>query len=52
MKRDWQKYEDAKKIVKSLKIKGYNDWRDFVKSNKIPKGIPMYPNRVYSKRKK
>jgi hypothetical protein len=42
-------YDNAKKIVLSLKIKSLREWRKFLKSNQLPTGIPRDPPSVYKK---
>jgi superfamily II DNA or RNA helicase len=43
----WKSYEDAKKFVHSLNLKNTDEWDDYTSKNKLPKGIPSYPNRIY-----
>ena len=40
-------YEEAKKIVKKLNLKGMNDYNSLVKNNNLPKGLPNYPRKTY-----
>ncbi|MBU3715255.1 MAG: hypothetical protein FGM46_09975, partial [Ferruginibacter sp.] len=40
-------FDDAKEIVLRLKIKSTNDWRELIKSNKIPNNIPYSPDLIY-----
>ena len=42
-------YTHAKKIILSLKIKSLREWKKFLKSNQLPKGIPRDPPSVYKK---
>jgi len=44
---NWRSYEEAKKYVKSLKLKNQVEWIKFSKSNEKPKDIPSYPNQAY-----
>ena len=43
----WKSYEEAKKFVHSLNLKNTDEWDDYTSKNKLPKGIPSYPNRIY-----
>jgi len=40
-------FEEARKFVHSLGLMGANEWRAFVKSDKMPNDIPRNPNQVY-----
>ena len=40
-------YEEAKKIIREFRIKSSVTWREFVKSDKMPKIIPANPDRGY-----
>ena len=50
---EWSKFEEARKFVRSLKLKSYRQWRDYCRG-KIdgypvkPENIPVSPERVYS----
>ena len=46
---NWRPYEEAKKYVQSLNLKGYEDWIQFRKSKLLPKDIPGSPARTYIK---
>ena len=43
-------YNDAKKIIKQLKISSGNEYKTLAKNNLIPKNIPNRPERYYKKR--
>ena len=40
-------FEDARKFVRSLKLKSFNEYRKYCKSGKKPADIPTAPNTVY-----
>ncbi len=43
-------YEKAKKIIKKFKFNSLNDYREFYKNGKLPKGFPGFPSRrIYGK---
>lgn len=44
---EWKSYEEAKKFVHSLNLKNTNEWDDYALKTKLPKGIPIYPYRIY-----
>ena len=44
---EWKSYEEAKKFVHALNLKSTDEWRDYTLKNKLPYGIPTYPNRTY-----
>ena len=44
--------EVARQLAKKYNLKTFDDWKKAVKEGKIPKNIPMQPNRVYKKGKK
>jgi hypothetical protein len=46
-KRVYLPFEIAKKYVFNLKIKTYNDWRNYCSSGNKPENIPANPNKVY-----
>ena len=46
-KRVYSSYEDAKRIVLSLKLKSVEDWKIFTKSKNFPDDLPKYPNTTY-----
>jgi len=43
----WREFEEAKKYVRSLKILGESQWREFVNDISRPYDIPTHPDRVY-----
>ena len=47
--REYSDFEDAKKFVQSLKIKGNKEWRIFAKSKDFPADIPKSPDKIYKK---
>ncbi len=48
-KKDWLPFEEAREIVRKLKIKSYSMYRKIYKENKIPNNIPIQPHTVYKK---
>ena len=44
---EFRSFNEAKKYVKKLNLKGLEEWAKFSKSNKRPKDIPGMPARVY-----
>jgi len=48
----FRSYEDAKKYIRSLKIKNVDEWRQLAKSGKLPADIPTNPWTIYSKKRK
>ena len=42
-------FEEAREYVRTLNIKGVNEWEVFVKSGKKPSGIPTSPEVTYGK---
>ena len=46
---DWRSFEDARKFVRKLKLKGYTGWIEYCKSGKKPDDIPTVPHRPYKK---
>ena len=40
-------FKDAKKFVRSLKIKNYRAWRKYIDSKKKPRNIPASPQYTY-----
>jgi len=40
-------FEDAREFAHTLGLTGANEWREFVKSGKLPTDIPANPNQVY-----
>jgi len=47
--RKYRSFEDARKFVRSLKLKDGSDWIKFTQSKKMPKDIPTHPDRTYKK---
>jgi len=47
MKKQFRRFNDARKFVHSLKLKNSKEWRDFYKSEKRPDDIPTTPSRAY-----
>jgi len=45
--RKYRSFDEAKKFVRSLKLKNSNDWENYCKSGKKPEDIPAAPWRVY-----
>lgn len=43
---------ESRKLAIKYKIRNWNDWKKAVKEGKIPKNIPLQPDRVYSKKRK
>jgi hypothetical protein len=43
---------EVKKLAKKYNLKTFDDWKKAYKDGKIPKNIPLKPNRVYSKKRK
>ena len=44
---NWITFEEAKKFVNKLRLKGTRGWRNFIKSGKKPYDLPSAPERVY-----
>jgi len=49
-KRKYRSYHEAKKFIRSLGLKTWEDWIEYCKSGKKPDDIPANPNVVYSKK--
>ena len=49
MKKKFRSFSEARKFVRSLKLKTGEDWTDFYKSGKLPSDIPRNPYAVYKK---
>ncbi len=47
MKSKFRSFEDARKFVRTLNLKGDREWREYCKSDNKPKDIPSNPNSVY-----
>ena len=48
-KREYRSFEDARKFVRSLKLSGTKEWREYLKSGKRPVDIPSHPGGTYKK---
>jgi len=48
-KRKYRPYQEAKKYVQSLKLKGSKEWYKQAKSKDFPKDIPAHPYAAYKK---
>jgi hypothetical protein len=46
-RRNFRTYKEARKFIKSLKLKSNQEWRDYLKSGKKPIDIPSAPEGVY-----
>ena len=44
--------DKARELAKKYNIKSWEDWRKAVRERKIPKNIPLKPDRVYAKKRK
>ena len=47
--RNYRSFEDAKRFVRGLGLKSYDEWRKYCKSRKKPSDIPANPRQVYEK---
>jgi len=47
-KREYRKFEEARKFVHALNFKGSNDWLEYCKSGKKPVDIPSNPDKTYA----
>jgi hypothetical protein len=47
MKKKFRSFEDSRKFVQSLNLKGKTGWREYCKSSDKPDDIPSTPNTVY-----
>jgi hypothetical protein len=45
--RSYLSYEDARKYVRSLKLKNTIDWNKYCNSKKLPANIPRNPQKIY-----
>ena len=45
--REWMSFKDAKKYVHSLNLNSTREWREYLKTNKLPIQIPSKPQDVY-----
>ena len=48
-KKHWRSFEEARKFVRSLKLKNQGDWFEYSKSEKRPSDIPSNPQLNYKK---
>ena len=48
----YRNFTEAKEFASSLGLRTANEWREFVKSGKLPKDIPVNPWSTYSKKRK
>lgn len=46
--RVWRNFTDAREHVRSLKLKGWDDYRDCIKDGRLPYDIPTQPAHVYA----
>jgi superfamily II DNA or RNA helicase len=44
---NWTDFEEARAFVRGLGLKAAVEWRDYVKSGKLPPDIPTNPNKLY-----
>ena len=44
--------KESRKLAKKYNLKTFDDWKKAVHEGKIPKNLPLKPNRVYSKKRK
>ena len=49
MKKKYRPFKEARKFVRSLKLKSNKKWRVYCRSGKRPADIPTNPNRMYKK---
>jgi len=47
VKKEYRSFEDAKKFVHTLGIKGQREWTTYCKSGNKPEDIPYHPDRPY-----
>ena len=45
--RVFRDFEDARKFARSLKLKNYEEWREYCKTKNKPNDIPIRPQIVY-----
>ena len=46
-KLNWRDFEEAREFARKLGLNNANDWREIVRSRKLPKDIPAAPHWVY-----
>jgi len=49
MKKQYRDFESARKVTRSLNLKGWKEWVVYCKSGNKPENIPSHPERVYPK---
>ena len=49
MTKKFRSFAEARKFVRSLKLKSSKEWNNFSKSGKRPNDIPGHPNNIYKK---
>jgi hypothetical protein len=47
--RNFRPYKEAREFVRSLKLKGQKEWKEYCKSENRPNDIPSSPREVYKK---
>ena len=47
-RRHWRPFNEARAFVRDLGLKNGNEWRDYIKSGKIPNDIPATPYTIYA----
>ena len=45
--REYKSFEDARKFVRSLKLKNWNEWYQYAKSDEKPDDVPSEPRLTY-----
>ena len=45
--KNFRDFESARKFVRKLGLKNYQEWREYAQTNNKPKDIPSAPNTVY-----
>ena len=50
--RQWRPFKEAREFVRSLGLKGYDDWYVYCKSGNKPDDIPSNPSSIYKEWKK
>ena len=48
----FRNYQNARLFIQKLGLKNRQEWREYVKSGKLPSDIPHNPEHVYAKKKK
>ena len=44
--RKYRSFKEAREFVRSLKLKGWDDWQEYCLSGKRPDDIPALPNKI------